>query len=143
MIEAPPYPKEKERLSALKKLQLLDTPIEERFEAITHKVCRILDVPIALFNLIDENRQHYKSAQGMNSTTNVTLDGACCTHALHEDDMLLVPDASKDERFHDNPHVTHAEYWDINASRMVQFFEFVKANITGEQPKLGENQKFN
>lgn len=40
-------------------------------------------------------------------------------------------------------HVTHAEYWDINASRMVNFFEFVKANITGEQPNLGENQKFN
>ena len=39
--------------------------------------------------------------------------------------------------------VTHAEYWDIKASRMIQFFEFVKANITGEHPDLGENRKFN
>ncbi len=40
-------------------------------------------------------------------------------------------------------HVTHAEYWDVTASRMVQFYEFIKANLTGEQPDLGENRKFN
>ena len=68
-------------------------------------VCRLLDVPIAVFNLIDENRQYYKSMRGGN-VTQAALDGAFCTHALHEEQMLLIPNASKDERFSDNPFVT-------------------------------------
>ncbi len=65
MIEAKPYPREKERLETLKKTHLLDTPVEERFERITRMVCKLLDVPISLFNLIDEDRQYYKSARGV------------------------------------------------------------------------------
>lgn len=105
MIEPPPHPQEAERLKALRGLALLDTPLEERFERITRMVCRSLDVPIALFNLIDEDRQHYKSVHGL-AATNAALDAAFCTHAILEADMLLVPDASKDARFHDNPFVT-------------------------------------
>ena len=105
MIEAAPYPDEQRRIAALKSLHLLDTPIEERFERITRMVCRILDVPIALFNLIDEDRQHYKSAQGL-TATNASRQGAFCTHALNHQEVMLVPDARKDKRFHDNPFVT-------------------------------------
>lgn len=36
--------------------------------------------------------------------------------------------------------IEHAEYWDSTSSRMVQFFEFLKANITGERPNLGEHR---
>jgi hypothetical protein len=104
MIEAKPYPEEVKRLESLRALKILDTPIEERFERLTRMVCRALDVPIALFNLIDENRQHYKSVQGL-TNTDASLDAAFCTHAIHED-MLLVPDTSRDTRFFDNPFVT-------------------------------------
>lgn len=105
MIEAKPYLQEEKRLAALKSLHLLDMPIEERFERITRMVCRILDVPIAIFNLVDADRQYYKSVQGLNAH-GASLDGAFCTHALHEQNMLLVPDTIKDNRFHDNPFVT-------------------------------------
>lgn len=105
MLNAPPYPHEDQRLQSLKRVKLLDTPVEERFERLTRMVCRLLDVPISLFNLLDESRQFYKSAQGINAT-NASLDGAFCPHAFHEYDMLLVPDASKDQRFFDNPFVT-------------------------------------
>ena len=104
MIEAPPFPNEQQRIASLKLLQLLDTPIEERFERITRMVCRLLDVPIAIFNLIDDQRQYYKSVRGL-PNTEASLEGAFCTHALHEEQMMLVPNASKDERFHDNPFV--------------------------------------
>lgn len=105
MRNAPPFPQEAQRLDSLKKIRMLDTPIEERFERITRMVCRLMDVPIALFNLLDETRQFYKSVQGINAT-NAALDGAFCPHVFHEEDMLLVPDAYKDERFFDNPFVT-------------------------------------
>ncbi len=105
MISAPSYPQEQQRLTELKSAGLLDTPIEERFERITRLVCRLMDVPIAIFNLIDEDRQHYKSIQGLKAV-NAPLEPAICTHAILERDMLLVPDAKKDQRFHDNPFVT-------------------------------------
>ncbi len=111
MIEAAPYPNEVERLASLKSLKLLDTPIEERFERITRMVCRLLDVPIAMFNLVDEDRQHFKSAQGV-PNTDAPLHAAFCAHALHEENMLLVPDTQADERFFDNPFVT-GEYLNI------------------------------
>lgn len=105
MTDTLPYLQDENRLSALRGLTLLDTPIEERFERITRMVCRVLDVPIALFNLIDEDRQYYKSAQGLNATT-ASFEGAFCTHAVAKDEMLLVPDAKQDSRFHNSPFVT-------------------------------------
>jgi len=107
MVDAKPFENEKERLATLKSLPLLDTPIEERFERLTRMVCRLLDVPIALFNVIDDNRQYYKSVQGM-PNHEAPLDAAFCTHTLQEADMLLVPDAKKDGRFENNPFVTGA-----------------------------------
>jgi diguanylate cyclase (GGDEF)-like protein len=105
MIEPPPFPGEEKRLKSVQSTGLLDTPIEERFERITRMVCSSLGVPIAIFNLIDSNRQHYKSVQGLPGP-DAPLKAAFCTHALQEKDMLLVPDANKDVRFHDNPFVT-------------------------------------
>ncbi len=93
MIEALPFPREAERLATLRALNLLDTPLQLRFERITRMVCRVLDGPISHFNLLDEDRQHLKSVQGLNAT-NVPLAGALCTHAIHEDLMLVLPDAS-------------------------------------------------
>ncbi|MES2729489.1 MAG: sensor domain-containing diguanylate cyclase [Pseudomonadota bacterium] len=107
MIEPKPYGEEQQRLESLRKIRLLDTPIEERFERLTRMICRVMDVPISLFNLIDDKRQFYKSVQGLHAT-NAPLTGAFCTHAFQENDMLLIPDAHKDLRFHDNPFVTGA-----------------------------------
>lgn len=105
MINALPYPEENKRLESLRKIRLLDTPIEERFERLTRMVCRLMDVPISLFNLIDDRQQFYKSAQGLKATY-APIDGAFCPHTFHENDILLIPDAALDHRFHDNPFVT-------------------------------------
>lgn len=105
MIETTAVEKKEERLATLSATGLLDTPIEERFERMTRMVCRVMDVPVAVFNLVDENRQFYKSIQGA-SATSAPLDGAFCTHTLDAPDMLLVPDARADARFADSPFVT-------------------------------------
>lgn len=96
---------EKKRLAALVKLNVLDTPLEERFERITRMVCRVLDVPIAAVSLIDSDRQWFKSIKGC-FVTETTRDTAFCSHAILNDDPFIVPDASKDVRFADNPLVT-------------------------------------
>lgn len=107
MIPAPLASNEKERLESLLRLNLLDTPIEERFERITRMLCRVLGVPIAAFTLVDEGRQWFKSIQGLN-VTQTPRDHSFCAHAILDSDMIVVEDAGKDARFAANPLVTGA-----------------------------------
>lgn len=105
MIEALPFPREDERVATVQGLGLLDTPLQERFEKITRMVRSTLRVPIAHFNLLDRDRQHLKSAQGVDGV-DLPMEGSFCMHVIHEPSMLVVRDASKDPRFHDNPYVS-------------------------------------
>ncbi len=105
MKHAPIPENEARRLDALRKLNLLDTPIEERFERITKFACRLFDVSISTISLIDSNREWFKSCQGM-SNREGARDVSFCGHAVLESDLLIIPDAQQDERFQDNPMVT-------------------------------------
>ncbi|AIE75746.1 MULTISPECIES: GAF domain-containing protein [unclassified Synechocystis] len=96
---------EEQRLTALRQLNILNTPIEERFERITRMVCRSLKVPIAAISLVDESRQWFKSIQGL-EVSETSREIAFCAHAILDDELLLVTDTTKDERFADNPLVT-------------------------------------
>jgi len=93
------------RLLALRELQVLDTPIEDRFERITRLARRLLGVPVAGISLIDSDRQWFKSVQGLD-TTQTPRDVSFCGHTIQSDDILIVPDAKADPRFSDNPLVT-------------------------------------
>src|SRR5689334_3646219 len=100
MHTAPIPPHEQERLDAVIKLGLLDTPTEERFDRITKAATKKFNVPISTLTLIDANREWFKSCQG---TTDRQGDRAIsfCGHALLSDTALIVPDTLKDERFKD------------------------------------------
>src|SRR5262245_18675399 len=93
---------EPKRIDSLRKLDVLDTPAEERFDRITRIAKRVFHVPVALVSLVDSDRQWFKSVQGLpiNETPRVV---SLCAHAILGDAALVVPDATKDERFHENP----------------------------------------
>lgn len=95
---------ETQRLQTLNALKILDTPQEERFDRITRLAQRLLDVPIALFSLVDENRIWFKSRLGFDATE-VQRHGAFCDHALHNETVFVVDDTIKDARFCDSPAV--------------------------------------
>ncbi len=105
MLEAELPQNENERLDLLYGLNILDTPVEERFDRITRLVCNILDVPIAAISLVDEHRQWFKSIQGLKATE-TERRVAFCAHAILDEGLMLVSDATKDVRFLDNPLVT-------------------------------------
>jgi GAF domain-containing protein len=98
---------EAERLHALRTLQILDTSHEERFDRVTRMAKRMFGVSISLVSLIDENRQWFKSAQGLEATE-TPRDISFCGHAINQEGLFIIPDAAEDERFFDNPLVTSA-----------------------------------
>lgn len=97
---------EGERQAALDQAAVLDTPPEERFDRYTRLAKRLFAVPTALVSLVDQNRQWFKSRQGLDATE-TPRDIAFCAHAINEPErVLVVENATEDERFHDNPLVT-------------------------------------
>lgn len=101
---APKFPEnENERLNAVKEYKLLDTLPEEDFDNITNLIANICDVPISLITLLDADRNFLKSHYGIpfnESPRNISF----CGHAILDNSpIFIVEDATKDERFHDNP----------------------------------------
>jgi diguanylate cyclase (GGDEF)-like protein len=92
-------------VSAFNIINILDTTPEERFDRLTRLAKRLFGVPIAVVSLVDENRQWFKSCQGLDATE-TPRDISFCGHAILNDEIFLVPDASLDGRFQDNPLVT-------------------------------------
>jgi PAS domain S-box-containing protein len=100
---------EQERLDALRRYGVLDTPPEEAFDRITRLAADCFDVPIALVALVDEERQWSKSCYG---TDHRELDRkiSFCRHAIASQEPMVVEDATADERFSGNPLVTGEEH---------------------------------
>ncbi|WGS48895.1 sensor domain-containing diguanylate cyclase [Paraburkholderia sp. D15] len=102
-MHVPPIPSnESARLDTLRALHILDTSPEERFDRLTRLAKRLFGVPIALVSLVDADRQWFKSCVGL-TASETSRDISFCGHAILGDDILLVPDALADARFHDNP----------------------------------------
>src|SRR6266567_4631974 len=96
---------EKERLKDLQRYAILDTPPEARFDRITALAARLFQVPVALISLVDEQRQWFKSRRGT-ELSETSRDISFCTHAIRSQDVMVVPDATRDPRFAASPLVT-------------------------------------
>ena len=101
-MNAPLPPAEKKRLKVLWQYDVLDTVPEAVFDDLTELAARICEAPIALISLVDENRQWFKSKVGL-SINETSRDLSFCAHAIRQEGLFIVPDATRDERFAKNP----------------------------------------
>lgn len=106
-MKAPKPKNEVQRIKILWQYDVLDTMPEEVFDDFTSLAALICDAPISLISLVDEDRQWFKSKYGV-SLNETTRDVSMCAHAILQTDLLIVPDATKDKRFRDNPLVVSA-----------------------------------
>lgn len=89
---------EDRRLSALYGYNILDTAPEQHFDDIISIAAHVLDAPIAAINLIDRDRQWFKSEVGL-GVREMPLDDSICKQVLLEAENLVIPDLAKDARF--------------------------------------------
>jgi signal transduction histidine kinase len=100
------HEKEKERLKDLESYAILDTLSESDYDDITAIASEICGTKISLISLVDDKRQWFKSHHGID-ILETPKEYSFCAHAINDPlNLLVIPDARTDERFHDNPLVT-------------------------------------
>jgi diguanylate cyclase (GGDEF)-like protein/PAS domain S-box-containing protein len=96
---------EAKRLAALERSGLMDSAAEPEFDELVEMAAAICEAPMSLVTLLDEHRQWFKAAVGM-QVTETSREVAFCSHTILQPDLMLVEDATRDPRFRDNPLVT-------------------------------------
>jgi formate hydrogenlyase transcriptional activator len=98
-----------DRLEALRRTSLLDSPPEEAFDRLTRMATTVLRVPVALVTLVDRERQFFKSQVGLAepyaSLRQSPLTHSFCKHAVGSGEPVIVPDSRGDPRFAQNPNI--------------------------------------
>ena len=97
---------ESHRITRLRDLLILDSGPEPVFDSIVKLASDVCGVPIALVSLIDTERQWFKANVGLPGLNETPRDLAFCAHAIQDDALFEVPDATRDARFSENPLVT-------------------------------------
>jgi signal transduction histidine kinase len=94
-----------ERLAALRRYDLLDTLPEQVYDDLARLAAHVCQTPIALVSLIETDRQWFKARIGLDAEE-TDIEHSFCAHAIAEGELLVIPNATLDERFRDNPLVT-------------------------------------
>lgn len=108
-LACPVPPNEAERLAALGASGLMDSSEEDVFDRLTWLATQTTDCPMAMLTLLSSTRQWFKSRVGV-GLRETPREWAFCSHAIVEEGVFVVEDASCDERFKTNPLVTGEPY---------------------------------
>ena len=105
MSTIPDLTQEAARIADLRRYGVLDSGPEKKFDEIVALAAEICDVPVSLVSLVDADRQYFKARIGLEETE-TARDISFCQHTILGQGPMIVPDATLDPRFVDNPLVT-------------------------------------
>ncbi|NAZ86520.1 sensor domain-containing phosphodiesterase [Kineococcus indalonis] len=115
MPAAPRHPREGERLASLHSYRVLHTGPDAALDALTRAAARALGTSTALISLVDEHRQLFTSASGVEhvlgpGVRQTPREESFCAHVVAAEEAIVVPDATADARFADLPMVTGPQH---------------------------------
>ena len=93
---------ELERLAAVQRYDILDTPADGTFDRIAALAAKLFDVPIAIVSVVDTDRIWFKAHHGLDATQ-IDREPGLCASAILSDGPWIVTDAAKDPRTLANP----------------------------------------
>jgi GAF domain-containing protein len=104
MLKAPIPSDEEQRYRDLLSYDILDSEEDEDYNQLTDLAAMLCDCEMATITFIDKHRQWFKAVKNMPHKEG-SRDNSFCGHAIMHSDIMVINDASKDDRFHDNPDV--------------------------------------
>ena len=93
---------EAERMAALRRYDVLDTPPDGAFDRITALAARLFRVPISIVSIVDTDRIWFKSRHGLD-VNQIDREPGLCASAILQNEPWLVRDAISDPRTLANP----------------------------------------
>ena len=99
-------PDELDRMAAVDRYQILDTPPDGALDRITALAARLFAVPIAIVSVVDHDRIWFKSHHGV-EISQVDRDPGLCASAILQNEPWIIQDATTDPRALSNPLVAN------------------------------------
>lgn len=93
---------EAERLQALRRYDILDTPPDGTFDNVTKLAAKLFGVPIAIISLVDTDRIWFKSHHGV-EVPQIDRDPGLCASGILSDSPYVLTNAMEDPRSLANP----------------------------------------
>ncbi len=108
-MKCPPIPPhEKDRLAALDSYVLAGEGSVADLTPLVEMALRIFNVPMAAVNMIGTDSVFFAASAGFGDDVDKRREVSFCAHTILQGATMVVPDATHDERFHDNPLVSGA-----------------------------------
>lgn len=117
--ESAPDWTEVERLAAVRRSGMLDTPAELEFDDLALLASQVCESPIALVSLVDADRQWFKARVGLD-LSETPIEQSVCRVAIEQSDMFVVTDLTKDPRFRENELVSGAPHFRFYAGARLE-----------------------
>lgn len=113
--------KDPARLAKLHELLVLDSCPERAYDDIVNLLATNLDVPMVMVNMLDSDRDWYKSLRGLTVNESPSVNSFCEAFFNTTDDLILVEDTRLDPRFASHPYVLNKPYIRFYASARLSF----------------------
>lgn len=111
------------RLAELRRLLILDSTLERVYDDLTQLLATNLEVPISMLNMLDEERDWFKSSVGLPDREASAETSFCNIFFTSSEDLVVVEDATKDARFATHPFVVGAPF--------VRFYAAARLSVAG------------